>query len=226
MSYNIEMSNIIPFLAGFELINPNFFTDEDIDTFIGAIDWKKTGVFDYEFGATKLVIIPANYDFVIKIPFNGGWSSYSCEYEYFKCENYCEEEIDIYYNAKDNGFEQFFFPLKEIEYKNNIVYIQEKVDNVYCDEETKAYSNYDSKQIILDSRSKHSGRELSYALDKLPLDWEATCLDTLNGDILAFEDFIRFLSEYGIINDLHEGNIGYKNGHPVIFDYGGYYEDL
>jgi hypothetical protein len=72
-------------------------------------------------------------------------------------------------------------------------------------------------------KAKTAISKTSYdAVDELPYHWILNFIK-LYGE----KEFLRlclFLEEEGI-NDLHEKNVGYIDGRPVLFDYSGYYED-
>lgn len=114
MTYDIN--EIFNYTMSFQLNADEGFTEDDVDDFINSIDFNKVPEFDYEVGATKLVIIPYTRDYVIKIPFSG---RYSCgEYIPFSMaedndwgDNYCEAERLLYEEAKEKGYAQFFYLL-------------------------------------------------------------------------------------------------------------------
>ena len=222
MTYDIN--EILNYTMSFQLNADEGFTEDDVDDFISSIDFTKVPEFDYEAGATKLVIIPYTRDYVIKIPFSG---RYSCgEYIPFSMaedndwgDNYCEAERLLYEEAKEKGYAQFFLPLELInDTKYYPMYIQERADNIVCymdDEDTKAYSSENSKEIV------RSNGNFACSLANY---WTASCLTSLNEDSDKMYHFIEFLRTTGIMNDLHRGNLGFKNNKPVIIDYGGYHE--
>ena len=98
----------------------------------------------YEYGATKLVIILADCDFVIKIPFSGSYQEIyqdetdSYEEEYIDFENagfedcewdYCKTEVNRYNLAKNAGIEKYFAKTEYIGMVNNYpIYIQQKAE--------------------------------------------------------------------------------------------------
>lgn len=217
MNYNIE--EIISFVKTLDnYIVDGFFTENEVENFIASIENDKTLNFTWDTGATKLVLIPYRKDYVIKIPFNA-----TEEYEYFTFSNdYCESEINLYNEAVNNNYEDFFLP---IEYCISIkggypIYIQEKATPFLALSEwqrEKLCSN-ESFKIIKESKVKRHFR-------KLPEAWLASCLDKL-GTEEELQNFLEFLDNFNILSDLHYGNIGYyHNGSPVIFDYGGFFEN-
>lgn len=221
MYYNIN--DINEYVS--ELNNLKHFTEEDVDTFVTAIELQTKALdFDFETGATKCVIIPNESNYVIKIPFDGqmGWNE-DGEEEFCLYNNagsggwnYIDLEIEYYDETIwGSGFEDFFLVPKLV--NTNItnwpVYVQERAES-YLEVE-KSYCSHDSIETV-QTKSKMNLRT------NLPTDWLATCLENLDGDIEKLDEFITFLGDF--FTDLHNGNIGYLNGHAVIFDYAGYYD--
>lgn len=223
MTYDVK--DIRPFIELLDLNEDGYFTDNDAEDYVYSLDRNKVPDFDYEYGATKLVIIPKNKDYVIKIPFNGG---YSCgEYTSFNGandeawgDNYCEAEVEIYQLAKEAGFEKMFLPLTYVLTSCVDIYIQPKCEcYIKNDVKQDSYSSKESKERILED--KKQGKR--YLFGEFSDSWTASCLDVL-GSIEELKRFEKFLEDNGIFYDLHSGNIGYYEGHAVILDYGGYNE--
>ena len=222
---NIEVLN---FIENFHLNEDNGFAEGDVDYFISSIDKKKVPEFDYDTGATKLVIIPENRDYVIKIPFNGkydyNWDSredgfisfYGAEEDGWG-DDYCAAEQLFYHRAEEAGYAEFFL---KTEFEGNMygypIYTQKKVED-FCnytpDEIQASYSSGDSRKSLK-----------SNMIASLPYYWTAACLTAFNEDLEKLNDFISFLKETGILSDLHTGNLGFVNNKPVIVDYGGFYD--
>ena len=170
--------------------------------------------FKYNNGVTKLVIIPENEDFVIKIPLSGICEE--DEFEYFSgvdSGDYCLEEATNYKVAKDFCVERFF---AKTEYIGSVhghpIYKQERVATIF--EDSKDSRHYHRK----DTRDRCS---------KLGVNCFHACWIE---DFLKYyteEDLIRldsFLTDY-CIGDLHGGNLGYyEDGRPVIFDYSDFHD--
>ena len=112
MNYNIN--DILPYVENYNF--GEFFTESEEDFLISCIKCDEAHDFDWEDGASKLVIIPEHDDFVIKIPFNGSYDWVDREYTDFS-QNYCETEIDLYEKiiAENPIFAQFFLPLMKKE---------------------------------------------------------------------------------------------------------------
>ena len=215
MNYNIN--DILPYVENYEF--DEYFTSREEDFLISSIDCDELS-FDWEDGASKLVIIPEDKDYVIKIPFNAGYDTFLCEY-YDYSYNYCEEECNLYekISFEENPlFTQFFRPLTKVkEFEDWDVYIQPKCqiyNNLEEEDRSKSYSK--------DSMMKVKSKKLRHYTN-LPEDWLAAVTEVLK-DVQLVREFILFLEEYDITQDLHSGNIGYYNNKPVILDYAGFYD--
>ena len=218
------------YMKNFHLNKNNAFTDRDTEDFISSIPFtniKNLG-FNWEVGATKLVIIPTYKPYVVKIPLTG---DYVFE-EYFPFENgtsngsfnYIEGENNVYDWARLEGFSKMFLPNYYINSFEGIpVYVQPKCEiYIWQDKEQMKYASVDSKRKIKQEQVFHQKRYSS--LLKLPEEWVASCLDAL-GTMEKVYDFIKFLNYFPVGADLHNGNIGYYKGQAIILDYGGYREE-
>ena len=215
MNYNIN--DILPYVENYEF--SEYFTSREEDFLISSIDCDELS-FDWEDGASKLVIIPEDKDYVIKIPFNARYEDFLCEY-YDYSYNYCEEECNLYekISFEENPlFAQFFLLLTKVrEFEDWDVYIQPKCqiyNNLEEEDRSKSYSK--------DSMMKVKSKKLRHYTN-LPEDWLAAVTEVLK-DVQHVREFILFLEEYDITQDLHSGNIGYYNNKPVILDYAGFYD--
>lgn len=176
--------------------------------------------YDFEYGATKLVIIPCDEDYVIKIPFNTTEDGELFEAAPYGEWNYCESEMSLYEEAKERGFGEMFKPLFQVIVNPYPVYFQEKV---VC--------FYDSDLWHSKKRSAAFLKEIKTTLGKkgiftsrLEENWRADCVEFL-GSIERFEEFWNFLLEFGMADDLHSANVGYTAEEtPIILDYAGYNE--
>ena len=193
--------------------------------------------YEIETGATKAVIIPKNYDYVIKIPFNGQWDEDAADYDYEAGEytedfpfvyfqsgdnqynhwDYCAREAEIYEEAVRGGVSEFFAATTfwKNTYGNYPMYLQEK-----C----RMYSN-------------NTPTEKSITKAQDIVNNEDTCIQCVSWianfiDFYGLEEYRRlteWLSKednYGLINDLVMRNLGYRyrDNAPVIVDYSGYWE--
>lgn len=226
MYYNIK--EIINFVKPFRLTKDGYFTENEVENFIYSIDSNTVPDFTWDTGATKLVIVPFDRDYVIKIPFNADYEYTRFEGMKYASNNYCEVETVIYNFAKELNYQDLFLPVEcvyhTIEDKYPI-YIQEKVDHFYINTgENDKKKSYNSK--ALKEVDKEFGEDyFNPFFGKLPFDWLAGCLLILNYDFKKLRNFLYFLEKYDI-TDLHELNFGYTvNNTPVIIDYGGYNEE-
>lgn len=217
MNYNIN--DIMPYIENYEFLE--YFTSREEEVLVSSVEiWDDKFNFNWEYGATKLVIIPENNDYVIKIPFNAEYDEYDKEYHEYS-QNYCETEISLYNKIlfeTNPLFAQFFLPLTPVkEFKDWEVYIQPKCqayNNTAEVEKNKSYSKGSMEKV----KSKKLNQYIA-----LPVDWLAAVTEVLK-DVRLVKEFINVLEEYDITYDLHQGNFGYCNGKPVIFDYGGFYD--
>lgn len=221
---DINFNEIELYLKNF---NPEHFTEEDVDNFICGMS-KDVPDFNWEYGATKCVIIPENRDYVIKIPFDGELD-FNDEFEeeerddgYFRYFyegggedgwDYCQLEQEYFYEyLEESEFRDFFLVPETVNVKKDWpVYIQEKAIP-YQEASGPVYKSTDSLYEV-----RTSGIS-SYT--RIPDLWLAVCLENLNNDIEKLREFLNFLQDN--FSDLHEGNIGYRNGHAIVLDYGGF----
>lgn len=214
MYYNIN--DILPYVENYEF--REYFTSREEDFLISSINCEDELSFDWEDGASKLVIIPEDKDYVIKIPFNG---NYYEDDGYFNFSyNYCETEIELYERIFEENpiFSQFFLPLTRVEeYREWDVYVQPK-----CQAYNNTNEKIRSKSYSKDSLNKVRSEVILYN-SSFPKDWLAAVTEIL-GDVNLVKNFINMLEEYDITQDLHMGNIGYYNGKPIILDYAGFYD--
>ena len=229
--------NVMRALNGFNFDNFGA-GDACVDDLISHFDDSIIKIKDWAWGATKLVIIPQKGDFVIKIPFEGqevelwpideetGEENYDAEPEwgidrFMYAQNdthwdYCLTEVERYSLAREFGFERFFLETFCIGYvKGHPIYVQEKIEEIGPVSDSRK-SKTSSKE------AKEKAHECGYYPD-VHFDWLAAVVDILDED-QALADFLQFLDENDIDNDLHSGNIGYKNGFPVLMDYAGFYD--
>lgn len=177
-------------------------------------------------GATKAVAVVSGCSSVLKVPYSGKWEydeSVDCDYftRFRGADNsedhgwdYCLTEYEIYEAAKENGLD-IFFPKTEImgECKSGTIIKQEKVLNFYeycpvSEDETIEFVNSDIKYYCF--------------ADSL---WVAAAIERYGKAMV--DKLIDFLENNFpiVIEDLHNGNIGFrKNGEPIILDFSGWNE--
>ena len=196
-----------------------------------------------EEGATKIVFVSKNENYVIKIPFCGqepdDWGSYSCsdsryDNSFFDCGcpscyspfefagepngwDYCKAEVLLYEKAKEAHLEKHFVKTTLIGYVNNHpIYLQQKA-TIFNDLEMSENYHYKSEEQLNRSKTLCSTNDVRC--------FNATWI----ADFIEYYDEETFLTlayhlENNYIDDLHRSNLGYINGRPVIVDYAGYNE--
>lgn len=227
-------------------INTNLATEDNLERIelplIDSSFAKKEDLFFFS-GASKSVIIPNNEKYVIKIPYDGyqleetlSNSFTYCSkkeetYEYnflnfyeFEGANsydywdYCLQETIIYHYAKKKKVEKVFAKTRRIgEVKGRPIYIQERAipskeysGGILPDE--RAYKEISKKTNEICKDSSYSFREIN------PI-WKANAYFYYGEK--KFKDIMNFITEY-MIEDLHDGNLGYIKDRPVIIDYSDY----
>ena len=188
--------------------------------------------YDYNHGATKLVIIPKKEDFVIKIPYTGSYEYYSGYYsnsiyrqgredywEFVAGENsfrpwdYCANEIIRYDKALENGFAKYFAKTELLGFIHNYpIYIQEKCVTLSSDRHFHRYSK--------EENLKTSNCYKNYY--NISIDWLTDFRLKYGEEELI--NFINFIQDMRWDDDLRSENIGYINGKPVLIDYSGFLE--
>lgn len=179
-------------------------------------------------GASKMVLHLKDYNYVVKIPFQGEFirqwdeedpNSFSkifefCPFQYARGEkndwDYCEVEANYFSDAVNYKVDQFFLETRFIGFVHDYpIYIQEKA--IPLDEAVDSPRGYHPKEI----RSKCS----YYGICCFNSHWIEDFLDYYTiEELQLLTDFIENVG----ITDLHSGNLGYKDSVPVIFDYAGF----
>ena len=209
-----------------------------------VFDWLETNIipyldeeYDIAHGVSKIVLIPAEGDYVIKIPFNG---TYDCIYdengdvedeewrEYYNAPedcgwDYCAVEVEVYNKAKQHNVDCFFARTEFLCSTKNYhpIYIQEKVKTRYSfahdvikpsekslnDYKEKYSKNYGSRGVLGDAN------------------WFSLCLDRYGAELI--KNFVEFLDEVPFINrDMHGENYGFRlNKAPCIIDFSDWCEN-
>lgn len=186
---------------------------------------------NYNYGASKLVIIPEHEDYVIKIPFNCVYNedytalddkqeewlyfqnAYYCRQEVYGWD-YCEAEVEYYEEAADWGVEKYFAETRYIgDCHGWPIYIQPKCEAMEDTRRSHSHTleEYDSIQEKADSVNQHGIRDRDFLCDL----FKDAGVDTVS---LLFQ----FIDE--MLNDLHSGNYGYFEGttDACLLDYAGW----
>jgi hypothetical protein len=228
---NLDISKELDFFKMLD-IPAEFGGDIDNDDFENIYIWcedhrnfflKK---FAYLHGVSKLCLFFQDYDWVVKIPFNGQ-EYYECRDEKtlwlpfnFNCGSwdFCREELLNYEQAEEEGLECFF---AETRYfcetnKNYPIYIQEKVIPMLEDTEIRTPSE--------NSLSLARTKDFSCRCNEK---WIASAIDYYGEELT--KKFINFvmMEHPHVGDDLHKGNIGYRlDGSPCVLDYSGWFDYL
>lgn len=205
--------------------------------------------YDYHYGATKIVFILPDKDFVIKIPFSGQYihkevikkteTGKVCRQRvsrYIEFEgaespicgegrgwNYCQVECDIYALAESETVEEFFAKTECIGFIHDYpIYIQETA-KIYKD----MYPFRDNEE--REYKEKYTKKEIK-TIDSLcekyhyyffNVFWLCDAFNYYGQE--KGEKLLSFIKT-ARIEDLHKSNIGYIGEKPVIIDYAGFNE--
>ena len=182
------------FTKGFEEHFPHHFWSWMDDTLVKFGYWAADGM-------TKVCIgRPDLRGWVIKFAFND-------------CEVYSANEYEVYCAAEEEGFSHY---LPETVYlcerAGKVFYLQQEA---LCEEESITSDWYERL------RETYEENECEYDEDDLYCELDS--LEDKERVMLSFNDlaFWDFLKQHHV-NDLHEGNFGYIDGHLVIIDFSGF----
>lgn len=190
---------------------------------------------DFASGATKMVLLfrDGAQKQVVKIPFthsedvqynppknSSEHPNYTYEYVPLRGApldndwNYCAAEVDLYDLAEEVGVEKYFLKNELIGFLkgHHPVYVQPKA-SCFFDESRQMLTTIERKNLREECHSRN--------IDCFNAEWIRDFILCYGIDELVKLD--EFLSEHDIYEDLHDGNLGYCEGKPVIIDYGGYY---
>lgn len=229
MYYNLK--GIIKYLEPFHTDKYGRFYEEMAEDYVGRIPDEYCC--SYNTGISKCVIIPEEFNYVIKIPYTGYYDeeeevvnfNEDAFYHPFFCYgdfiwDSCAYEEDLYNKAKELGFKLFFLPIKKVgEWKKYPIYIQPKANSLWH-ENRNSYKKLEkpSKEI----KTRLSNSKIKIQSDSVARWFEEVLVNTTEE---KFDKFLEFLKNKEIDKDLHEGNVGHYMGIPVIIDYAGFTED-
>lgn len=216
---------------------PSQFSEDTLNDYVDALKEINSGLeWSWDGGISKFVLLFANYDKVIKIPYLG-------KYDYDAYEDAIAQDV-----GADHTLEEFFYEFTGPENYDNI---ERGWD--YCEletmfyeiAETKGLAQYFAKEELcgwikghpiylqtrvtpLESVCSRTIGEREAATEKRCQELHIHCLDTQwvsdFFDEYGEEEYLRlcaFLTEYDI-TDLHIGNLGYLNNKPILLDYSSY----
>lgn len=181
--------------------------------------------FEMDAGASKLVFIPLEGDYVYKIPLPATEDGiFFKDLNIYDYRDFCEVELDRCLEIKKAGFGDFIAKEEYIDFINGLpIYKMEKAmpfDKIrkYLSNSSVGLSNnYDSIYKRLNSSSYS---ESAANVTSIPIEWMNILVEKQG--LLRTTDFFNYLIENGWDNDLHSGNIGFINNNPVLIDYSGY----
>ena len=231
------------FIALKEGLGDEYYLNEDENDYFNIEDFKAmlfndgiTNV-DVASGMTKVVLIPNDKDYVIKIPITkigdyeyyenekGDWEKGKFMISDNKLGDYCSIEERLF-NSFDDEIKEIFAETKFITKVNNLpIYIQEKIKTPY----RRKINQFDPFHYPSDRKSD---MDIHYELNLIGEynEYDNEFQEDFSYDILVnygFEFLIKLLQMIDSkgITDLHSGNYGYNGNYkPMIFDYSGYGE--
>jgi hypothetical protein len=145
---------------------------------------------------------------------NYDWAFYDFEGASAEKNNwdYCAAEEEFYHMAEDSGVNLAFAKTEFLGFcGDHPIYIQERCSMFYEESSSKEYNkrtekDYETVSALRDALRFHEFND-DWALDFLIYWGEA-----------YFKKLAEFIKD-ACIYDLHNGNIGYRNGAPVLVDY-------
>ena len=161
-------------------------------------------------GVSKICLVFKNENFVVK------WSRFSDD---------AKREIELYQLAKEANIEMFFPATRYLTTLNNIVFvIQEKVDICCCDTSPQLKQRYRTKaktvsDKIIAKMSDSMMKAHSNCRRRPNETWVRLSISIYGKS--RCKKFCEFLKVHRI-NDLHGGNLGYKNDKPIVLDFCGF----
>lgn len=180
--------------------------------------------FSWACGATKLVLMFAEKNYVVKIPF---FCKYDSEDEKECCAfceapmgadwNYCEAEALIYEAAARQGLGICFAKTELLGYANGYpIYIQPRAVILDDMDESDSINNHSQEEI---KKVKMQCSDAScYCFN---VNWLADCNNYFGERIVNL--LLQFINDQGL-EDFHNANLGYLDGTPILVDYSDYRE--
>lgn len=211
------LENDIDYQKGFH----RYYYERDIEA---AFDSARCSVY---WGATKCVLVPAEFDYVIKIPFNcQGWEDNIDDAAHFfgarylstdeEGDDYCRAEAEVYEAAKREGLEQFFAEtVFAMEYKGLPLYIQPKCED--DDDDKKRTSKIETLKSDDAADFSQNYRSASSMSDEMIFNFLVDYGEDKVEQLFIFLDDID-------ASDFHNGNWAFLNKKAVLIDYASYHE--
>ena len=175
-------------------------------------------------GASKVVLVPHNEQFVVKLPYYGMRDNDGYVYPYCgarndeleelgyegESNNYCDLEANLYTESVEVGCAQFFVPVAFFDEVSGVpVYVQAKVTSDYnAIRNTSAENTY-----------KYASIENSNVFDP---DFGAKLIDFYSVD--EIRTFLRFVKIFHVndIDNYRNGGYSIEAGRYVIWDFAGF----
>ena len=180
-------------------------------------EWRKSlsSTIDYSYGVTKIVFLDALENWVIKLDIP--------EDDPQDTKFYCKIEAENYQKACKNHLEWYFAETYYIGMVDEInVYLQRRadckkaeydVDDIFYKSASEVYTPWNTNESE-DDRTNN----INCCVQDFDIEQSLLAIYSNEKDC---EDLINFAYE-NCINDLHNQNFGYINGHLVIVDFSGY----
>lgn len=167
---------------------------------------------EYHSGASRWCITHPSWDFVLKF---GRFDSVHTDY--------CAIEAQNYKTAKTYGIAAILLPIEEI-YETAAgvkIYKQEKYSFAMCEMNSEQYRPFvKCVKDLLNQKIVSKARSGCNDYHRIDRQWLARVIQLYGKRFTrAFEAWTHECD----VNDLHQGNIGFKNGRPIILDYAGFH---
>lgn len=164
-------------------------------------------------GASKNCLVLPNRNYVVK------WCRSTGGEE-------CQREIEVYQEAIKSGLE-FLFPKTTLlmEYADRVFIVQEKVDCCCCDMSNAYFQKVHNitktvTQRITDKAYRDIVKQGLTSNDAIPAIWLNSIISLYGKHVC--KELCTFIQEQQI-NDLHQGNVGFKKYKPILIDFCGYW---
>lgn len=167
-------------------------------------------------GASRLCLLPYDYKYVFK-----------CEISYKDEDTFNDKEVSVYNEAKDyNDLKRFFAESLPVGKSFSTITLENGKDinfvlNIIAMERVECSI---SKFYKLSESFMLSGADSDFCEDESVISTDLAsnflCRDDMvtGEDLYELSDFLDALE----INDLHDGNVGYKDNNIVLIDYAGF----
>lgn len=191
--------------------------EDNKEFFEEAKDYADKNGISFFCGASKLVIVDEESDWVIKLSFDC-----SIDADEGIESDYCKRELYNYKMACEEGIDKFFAEICMVGEVDGIeVYLQErlKVDDGVEDDVDQIFRDYvySLDESYYDNIEDEDERSAILTDDVYDMD-EGERIEAIFG----FEEKLITFIENNDINDLHSGNFGYRGADLVIMDYSGW----